>query len=579
MATLLLWSTGLPVPGAVTLTSSAGPEAPVGAKVTWTVESPNPETWYRFRVYRPDGTYRTIRDFGPVNHLDWTAADWEGLYSMEVTAQDRTTGGLSSAWAPVRFVRRVSNEQPVISPTDHPLVMLYSAPECELGWQMRVEHVDPEGLVYRTPFRACRDGLSMNFYIAGLRAGASYRVRHVLRRLNDPSVTESGPEIEMDMPELPERFRNLGTMSWRTRRFNSGVVLHGTLQGDTIGTDPMGRLVWFYPEYLSAFTRANGDGTFLGLVQDGGQDESYQVVREFDVAGYTVAETNAARVNEQLVKMGFHPICSFHHEAIRLRDGRLVVLASSERLLTDVQDPGEVNVLGDTVVVLDRDLQVVWAWDSFDHLDVRRKAIYGNTCTSWGPGCPPFYQSERANDWTHANSVRPTSDGHLVISLRHQDWVIKINYANGTGDGQVLWRLGKEGDFTYESEDPYPWFSHQHDAGFVTGESNRLLVFDNGNVRCDAQPSDCNSRGQVIELDEERRVARLALNMDLMTYSFALGSAQRLSTGEFAFGIGILPDRTSMSVLFNARGEAVHALTAEQPVYRSVWMRDLFTLF
>lgn len=58
-----------------------------------------------------------------------------------------------------------------------------------------------------------------------------------------------------------------------------------------------------------------------------------------------------------------------------------------------------------------------------------------------GPGCPPVLLDDTANDWTHSNSVTPTPDGHMLLSIRHQDWVVKINYANGTGDGAVLWRL------------------------------------------------------------------------------------------------------------------------------------------
>ena len=51
-----------------------------------------------------------------------------------------------------------------------------------------------------------------------------------------------------------------------------------------------------------------------------------------------------------------------------------------------------------------------------------------------------------------------TADGNLLYSARHQDWLIKIDYANGAGSGRVIWRLGKDGDFTMRSDDPSPWF-------------------------------------------------------------------------------------------------------------------------
>ena len=74
------------------------------------------------------------------------------------------------------------------------------------------------------------------------------------------------------------------------------------------------------------------------------------------------------------------------------------------------------------------------------------------------PGCATHYLAADANDWTHGNAVVETPDGALLYSCRHQDWLIKIDYANGVGSGDVIWRLGKEGDFTYDSTDPYPWF-------------------------------------------------------------------------------------------------------------------------
>ena len=52
-------------------------------------------------------------------------------------------------------------------------------------------------------------------------------------------------------------------------------------------------------------------------------------------------------------------------------------------------------------------------------------------------------------DWMHANSIAwSPADDNLIVSVRNQDWVIKINYANGTGDGHIIWKLGADGNFT-----------------------------------------------------------------------------------------------------------------------------------
>src|SRR5262249_61379533 len=130
--------------------------------------------------------------------------------------------------------------------------------------------------------------------------------------------------------------------------------------------------VWSGPPLLaSTFTRPQPDGTFFTIIESR-TDPAKDVIRKFDLMGTTLLETNAARVNEQLAAMGRRPITGFHHEARAIAGGRIVALAGVEQLMTDVQGPGTVDVLGDMILVFDSDMQLVWAWDAFDHLDPSR---------------------------------------------------------------------------------------------------------------------------------------------------------------------------------------------------------------
>ena len=130
------------------------------------------------------------------------------------------------------------------------------------------------------------------------------------------------------------------------------------------------------------------------------------------------------------------------------------------------------------------------------------------------------------------------------MSMRNQDWLIKINYANGTGDGTVLWRLGQQGDFTMTgTSNAYPWFTHQHDAEFNGSGTQFLTVFDNGNTRITKHPGE-KSRGQVLSVDEANKTVALTLNYDLGTYSPAIGSAQRLANGNYSFDSGWVASNT-----------------------------------
>ena len=561
---------------AVTLEPSVSSPAPVGTVVTWwagVADSGAAKLWYRYRARRIGSDFQLIRDYGPESALDWTASDREGRYEVEASVRNLDTGETGVTSAVYEMVSRASGNTPVISPTGHPLVFLYSAPPCPAESRMRVQFQSPEGLVQYTPYKPCRPGLSMNFYLAGMRPRASYSVKHTV---DTGFQFVAGPELSLTTSDATPPAGTYTLVQPPRQPVVNGVLLQGVLAGGAVATDLDGTLLWSYSGGISTFTRAEPGGFFFGIGEDSTTDPSHQFVREFDLAGLTVQETNAARVSEQLVAMGMRPITAFHHEARRLPHGKMLVLAATEQIMTGVQGPGDVDVLGDMVLVLDRNLNVVWAWDAFDHLDPTRLAVLKETCTPTGGGCPPFYLASQANDWLHGNSAQLTPDGNILYSSRHQDWLIKIDYSNGEGSGHVLWRLGKGGDFQISSSDPWPWFSHQHDAQFDLEDPSVLRLFDNGNTRY-AADNTAHSRGQALRVDEGNRVVKFILNADLGAYSYALGTAQALSNGDYHFNLGILPDRTSESVEVDSSGNIVYAVKIGTPEYRSFRMRDLYT--
>src|SRR5262249_12634677 len=161
---------------------------------------------------------------------------------------------------------------------------------------------------------------------------------------------------------------------------------------------------------------------------------------------------------------------------------------------------------------------------AFDHLDVNRGPVLGEILQPGDIGPTTAVPVLPAVDWLHMNSVSwSPADRNLVLSIRHQDWVVKIDYENGEGDGHVIWRLGQDGDFMVKSPDANPWFSHQHNAHYI--DDSTLILFDNGDTRQASDP-DAHSRGQVWTLDEKKMTATLASNVDLGNYSDALGAAQ-----------------------------------------------------
>src|SRR5262249_54309759 len=182
------------------------------------------------------------------------------------------------------------------------------------------------------------------------------------------------------------------------------------------------------------------------------------------------------------------------------------------------------------------------------------------------------------NDWLHANAVSwSPEDGDLLVSSRAQDWVYKIDYADGTGNGHVIWKLGAHGNFRPISDVASPWFSHQHDPRPIN--ANTLLVFDDGNTRRQTDPT-ADSRGQEWILDEQNKTATLVVNADMGNYSAFLGSSELLPNGNLAFtsgglGTSINPFGQSIEVLPD--GTRVYVQQMNEYEYRSYFESTLYS--
>lgn len=553
----------------VFLEPSVASPAPVGTAITWTATPDDGGLWYRFSTRGPDAVRSIVKDFGPDSSFVWAPYEREGLYEIEVEVRHRGTGDTGRATVPFRVESNATGGQAVIRPTVHPLVYLYSAPPCRSGDVAVVYFVAASGgALDQTPTKIC-DGLSsMNFLVAGLRPATRYLAKHVVsnfgRFTDNPVLEFTSLALSAD---LPTHRKVMGATSSPGQK----VHLAASVFARFVATDLDGNVIWYYPETILFLTSFERGGYFFGIHEDLAGDVSRQIMRVFDLTGTAILETNAARVNEQLAALGKRPINAFHHEARRASNGNILVLASVEEIFTDVQGPGPVNVLGDMIIELNRDLEVVWTWDAFDHLDVRRMATQGDLCTP--QACPPLYLAPEANDWVHGNSVSETPDGYLLYSARSQDWIVKIDYQGGSGGGDVVWRLGRDGDFQISSGNLDDWFTHQHDAEIEI--DGTMSLFDNGNLRQAANPA-AQSRGQVFRLDEANRRAEIVLNANLGFYAFALGSAQRLDNGNYSFGVGFRMDGTGTTIEVNPSGELVSAMESSAPEYRTFRLRDMY---
>ncbi|MGH2408952.1 MAG: aryl-sulfate sulfotransferase, partial [Chloroflexota bacterium] len=341
-----------------------------------------------------------------------------------------------------------------MSRTANPLVALYSAPACAKGTLVVQFRPAAGGAWQSTAPQPCGGGTSINVLVAGMRPSTSYVLRHVVAG-GAPSTplnfTTGKPPTDLKITTF-----TVGQAPTAQADPTSQVIFHALIPNfppkvaNPIGTDLSGHLVWYYDTLRSGLTNiwpvhSLPGGTALILGKDKYDPKGDNVLREIDLAGDTVRETNIDVVDAQLSRRGQEPIYMFHHDAIRLPNGDTAVLGATQKKFNG-QD-----VMSDMAVVLDSNLQVVWTWDMFNHF-TPPATFPASSGTRSVLGALP---DPKSHDWTHGNALDYSAqDGDLLISFRNISTVLKVNYQHGHGDGNVVWRLGKGGDFTIKSSDP-----------------------------------------------------------------------------------------------------------------------------
>ncbi len=191
---------------------------------------------------------------------------------------------------------------------------------------------------------------------------------------------------------------------------------------------------------------------------------------------------------------------TLHHEFFALPDEHpadFLALGSEARVYSgypaDEADPRilspRAKVIGDIVLELRRDGTILRETRLLDLLDPYRICYDGLNGAFWNPVYQtPEFPSVR--DWSHANAVIiDPSDGNYIVSLRHQDAIVKI-VPGATGPDGVVWILGdpdrwrspwKEKLLTPVGPAAFEWPFHQH-APELKPNGN-LILFDNGNYR------------------------------------------------------------------------------------------------
>jgi putative cell wall-binding protein len=331
------------------------------------------------------------------------------------------------------------------------------------------------------------DGFSLDHEIPllGFRPGRTHEIVVVATDTDDVTY-EAAPLLSWTTPELPPGFPTL-TVTGDREAAEPGLTLFPVYRftpGRTkyvVAVDPVGDVVW-YSESDEVFVdvRQLPSGNLL-MTRD--KDD----IVEMDMLGNVIREWHAD--NQGPAAPGTLPIVtdSIHHEVVALGSGTYLTLSSEVRPYdgypTSETDPTPrpepTNVVGDVIIEFEADGTIVSETRLLDILDPFRIGYNALSGRYWNSHYP---ESSPTVDWSHANGVIPSGDGGYIVSLRHQDALVKID-----GTGHLVWILGDPNgwDSAYA---PYllqpvggafSWPYHQH-APELTSVGT-VLLFDNHN--------------------------------------------------------------------------------------------------
>ncbi|SRR6266567_1716917 len=465
----------------------------------------------------------------------------------------------------------------LIATTQNPLVAQYWMVSACSG-QVMVEFGPDTSYGRSTSWSSIQSRYPTRLLVAGMRAATTYHMRSHLTCGGSPWTSRdqtftTGPLPSTSFPTLTITRPNPSLSSTES----PGIELLNLL--DITGTSKMiqslvtdrdGNPIWYYDTgvkqgYFPSTFKVLPNSHMIFSISKGNLFGT--ILRDIDLAGNTIREMDIAALEQKMQAHGgfdFVPM-GYHHDVLPLPNGHLIVLVNFYQDFTNLPGyPGTTSVLGDGLVDLDQDWNPVWAWSAFDHLDVNRHLN----------GLP---------DWTHGNAVvYSPNDGNLLLSMRHQSWIIKIDYNNGTGTGNVLWKLGYGGDFTLASTDPSLWFSFQHFPSLIdqNGSQDTLAVWDNGNNRpidsfgnvCNPSRSpQCYSRGVILQIDESTKAASIAWEDLPGFFSVWGGSIGQLANNNVEFDINAMAFPSNPSLA----GQVQEVTQTPNP--QIVWQMDINT--
>jgi hypothetical protein len=439
-------------------------------------------------------------------------------------------------------------------------------------------------------------GCEVSIFVAGMQATTAYHMAATVQLSNGITATDADHTFTTGQLSKGEGSLGLRGTTAPGMTPQPGLEMLNPLTSVAV-SDLSGKPLWFYAEPGSQALNIldgvkmlpNGDllmviGPTSSLPLNGpAPADAYIEIREVNLAGDTVREITVNDLNAELLAATCAEcqvtLQTFHHDIEPLPNGHWLVLSNALMSLSSTSTPPLTNlpaqtVLGDVIVDLDENLQPVWAWNEFNHMDPNRH--------------PYLFP-----DWTHTNALLYSpDDGNILVSIRHQNWVVKVNYANGTGNGSILWHLGEGGDFTLQGgTDPTDWEYAQHEPNFFSTNTTGVFslgLMDNGDDRIFPTGVTCGTSGAppclystvpVFKIDESAKTATLTFHQMVppAQYNFFGGNTEQLANGNVEYDLcGTNNGSYVFEVTQEANPQTVWSMTSGFNLYRAFRIPSLY---
>lgn len=401
-------------------------------------------------------------------------------------------------------------QQASVTATSHPLVAQYSVTTSTAG-TVSVQFGPTTSYGFTTSTQATSG--AVNVLVGGMKQNTTYHMQAVFTDANGTPHYDIDRTFQTTAPD-PQRVPAVTVTTTPGMTPASGVELMSLNPGPNnqfmiTAVDPQGNLVWYYDFDTSLGApqpvKMLPNGHMLAMICNN-PGEPGGTLQEIDLTGSVITQFDYKQLQTALTNAGYSiNVLSIDHDFVSLPNGHVLIIVSDTKVFNDLQGiQGPTTVIGNAIVDLDANYNPVWVWDAFDHLDVNRHPM-------------------NFPDWLHSNAlVYISDDGNLLLSMRHQSWVIKIDYQNGAGNGDVLWHLGYQGDFSITSGDPTDWFAAQHDVNIASPNGTgdfQVAMFDNGDDRvqqdgsllqCEGllpPPNGCYTTATIFEVNENTNTA------------------------------------------------------------------------